>query len=73
MDVIAKRIATLQVTPADVITSIVKLPVSAHPLTDPTKFVFDAWTMPGLLAPTAPGIEGETVIYAIVHGEFTEC
>lgn len=54
------------------VNSICKLPATVHPLTDPTKFVFDTWTMPGMLAPPAPGAEGETVIIAVVHGEFSE-
>lgn len=49
------------------------LPKTKHPLDEATKFVFDTFTMPGLLAPTAPDTPGETVIYAVVHGEFTEC
>lgn len=49
------------------------LPKTEHPLTDPAKFVWDSWTMPNLLAPPGPGQDGETVIYAVVHGEFTEC
>lgn len=49
------------------------LPKTEHPLSDPAKFVWDSWTMPNLLAPPAPGQEGETVIYAVVHGEYTEC
>lgn len=60
-------------TPSDVVTSIVSLPKTKHPLEDSTKFVWDSWTMPGLLAPTQPGAEAETVIFASVHGEFTEC
>ena len=68
-----KRVATLAITPSSTITALNKLPATLHPLTDPTKFVFDTWTMPGLLAPTAPGVEGETVILAVVHGEFSEC
>lgn len=68
----AKRVATLQVTPSAVITSVMSLPKTIHPLSDPEKFVFDTWTMPGLLAPTAPGVAGETVIYAVVHGQFME-
>ncbi|GAA5995079.1 uncharacterized protein JCM10292_004525 [Rhodotorula paludigena] len=67
-----KRVATLKVTPSDVVTSIVSLPKTKHPLEDSTKFVWDSWTMPGLLAPTQPGAEAETVIFASVHGEFTE-
>lgn len=66
-----KRVATLQITPSMVISSICKLPTTAHPLT-PTKFVFDTWTMPGVLAASTPGGEGETVILAVVHGEFVE-
>lgn len=68
----AKRVATLQVTPSTVISTICRLPTTTHPLTEPDKFVFDTWTMPGLLAPTSTGAEGETVIFAVVHGEFTE-
>ncbi|GAA5922186.1 Mex67p [Sporobolomyces koalae] len=68
----AKRVATLQVSPESVISSIMALPKTEHPLSDPAKFVWDSWTMPNLLAPPAPGQEGETVIYAAVHGEFTE-
>jgi len=34
-------------------------------------FVFDAWTMPGLLAAAATP-EAATVIYASVHGEVAE-
>lgn len=70
---IAKRLVTLRVTPPTVISSIMALPKTEHPLSDPAKFVWDSWTMPNLLAPPAPGQEGETVIYAVVHGEFTEC
>ncbi|GAA6007197.1 hypothetical protein JCM11491_003040 [Sporobolomyces phaffii] len=68
----AKRQATLRVTPSTVISSIMALPKTEHPLSDPAKFVWDSWTMPNLLAPPAPGQEGETVIYAVVHGEYTE-
>lgn len=68
----AKRINTLKVNASSVISSIVNLPSTQHPLDDPAKFVFDTWTMPGLLAPTEAGAPGETVIYAVVHGEFTE-
>lgn len=67
-----KRVDTLQITPSTVISSMCKLPTTAHPLTDPTKFVFDTWTMPGLLAPTETSADGETVILAVVHGEFIE-
>ncbi|KDE09490.1 hypothetical protein MVLG_00390 [Microbotryum lychnidis-dioicae p1A1 Lamole] len=49
------------------------LPKSQHPLDDPTKFVFDCFTLPAFLRPSAPGGEPETVIMACVHGEFTEC
>ncbi|GAA5962102.1 hypothetical protein JCM3765_005521 [Sporobolomyces pararoseus] len=68
----AKRLVTLRVTPPTVISSITALPKTEHPLSDPAKFVWDSWTMPNLLAPPAPGQEGETVIYAVVHGEYTE-
>lgn len=34
--------------------------------------MFDTWTMPGVLAPVAPDQPGETVIFAVVHGEFLE-
>ncbi|GAA5865493.1 hypothetical protein JCM8547_001263 [Rhodosporidiobolus lusitaniae] len=67
-----KRLATLKVTPSSVISSVMSLPKTKHPLDQSDKFVWDAWTMPGLLAPQQPGTEGETVIYASVHGEFTE-
>ncbi|GAA5922659.1 hypothetical protein JCM1841_006770 [Sporobolomyces salmonicolor] len=67
-----KRLATLKVTPSSVVSSIVTLPKTKHPLEESSKFVWDSWTMPNLLAPTVPGGEGETVIYAVVHGEFTE-
>ncbi|GAA6059061.1 hypothetical protein JCM10212_002032 [Sporobolomyces blumeae] len=69
---IDKRVATLRVTPESVVSSISSLPKTLHPLADAEKFVWDSWTMPNLLAPPAPGQEGETVIYAVVHGEFTE-
>lgn len=49
------------------------LPKTVHPLSDPEKFVFDTWTMPGFLAPAAPGVPGETIIYAVVHGQYMEC
>lgn len=68
----AKRLVTLRVSPSTVVSSIMALPKTEHPLSDPAKFVWDSWTMPNLLAPPAPGQEGETVIYAVVHGEFTE-
>lgn len=68
----AKRLATLKLTPSSIVSSIVTLPKTTHPLDKFEKFVFDTWTMPGLLAPTAPGVEGETVIYAVVHGEYIE-
>ncbi|GAA5980720.1 hypothetical protein JCM10908_001750 [Rhodotorula pacifica] len=67
-----KRVKTLQVTPAAVISSIATLPKTKHPLDDSAKFIWDSWTMPNFLAPPAPGAEGETVIFASVHGEFTE-
>lgn len=59
-------------TPSAVVSSIMSLPKTKHPLEEASKFVFDTFTMPGLLAPTAPDTPGETVIYAVVHGEFTE-
>lgn len=59
-------------TASGAISSIMALPKTVHPLSEASKFVFDTWTMPGLLAPTAPGAEGETVIFAVVHGEFSE-
>lgn len=59
-------------TPAAVISSIATLPKTKHPLDDSAKFIWDSWTMPNFLAPAAPGAEGETVIFASVHGEFTE-
>ncbi|KAM0793164.1 hypothetical protein ACM66B_000638 [Microbotryomycetes sp. NB124-2] len=68
----AKRASTLKTDPAKVIASVVALPSTQHPLNDPSKFVFDTWTMPGVLAPAEPGGTGETVIFAVVHGEFTE-
>ncbi|KAK4054836.1 nuclear mRNA export, poly(A)+RNA binding protein [Microbotryomycetes sp. JL201] len=68
----AKRASTLKTDPAKVIASIVSLPSTQHPLDDPSKFVFDTWTMPGVLAPSEPGGAAETVIFAVVHGEFTE-
>ncbi|GAA5831257.1 hypothetical protein JCM3766R1_002986 [Sporobolomyces carnicolor] len=68
----AKRLVTLRVTPSTVVSSIMALPKTEHPLSDPAKFVWDSWTMPNLLAPPGPGQEGETVIYAAVHGEYTE-
>ncbi|GAA5926245.1 hypothetical protein JCM3775_000967 [Rhodotorula graminis] len=67
-----KLVATLKTTPSAVITSIVTLPKTQHPLEKGDKFVWDSWTMPGLLAPTQPGAPGEVVIFASVHGEFTE-
>lgn len=59
-------------TPADVVNSINALPKTKHPLEDSNKFVWDSWTLPNLLPPAQPGAEGETVIFASVHGEFTE-
>ncbi|BGP52873.1 hypothetical protein JCM8202_003955 [Rhodotorula sphaerocarpa] len=67
-----KRVKTLQVSPAGVIASIAQLPKTKHPLDDSAKFIWDSWTMPNFLAPEAPGSEGETVIFASVHGEFSE-
>ncbi|GAA5835315.1 hypothetical protein JCM11251_006678 [Rhodosporidiobolus azoricus] len=67
-----KRLNTLKLSPSAVITSIVNLPKTSHPLSDADKFVWDSWTMPAMLAPTQPGGEAETVIFANVHGEFTE-
>ncbi|POY71352.1 hypothetical protein BMF94_5664 [Rhodotorula taiwanensis] len=67
-----KRVKTLQVTPAAVIASVAQLPKTKHPLDDSAKFIWDSWTMPNFLAPPAPGTEGETVIFASVHGEFSE-
>ncbi|BGP36661.1 nuclear mRNA export, poly(A)+RNA binding protein [Rhodotorula kratochvilovae] len=67
-----KRVATLKVTPSSIITTIVALPKTKHPLEEANKFVWDSWTMPNMLAPPQPGAEGETVIFASVHGEFTE-
>lgn len=68
----AKRVANLHVTPDSVTNKLAKVPLTSHPLAEAAKFVFDAWTMPGLLAPTAAGVPGETVILATVHGEFIE-
>ncbi|GAA5916790.1 hypothetical protein JCM6882_004167 [Rhodosporidiobolus microsporus] len=67
-----KRLNTLKVTPSAVVTSIIGLPKTHHPLDKADKFVWDSWTMPAMLAPTQPGGEAETVIFASVHGEFTE-
>lgn len=67
-----KRVKTLQVSPAGVIASIAQLPKTKHPLDDSAKFIWDSWTMPNFLAPEAPGSEGETVIFASLHGEFSE-
>ncbi|SCV68405.1 BQ2448_526 [Microbotryum intermedium] len=67
-----KRVATLHITPQDVIRSLNSLPKTQHPLDDPTKFVFDCFTLPAFLAPSTPGGEPETAIMACVHGEFTE-
>ncbi|GAA5834484.1 hypothetical protein JCM9279_004329 [Rhodotorula babjevae] len=66
-----KLVATLKTTPSAVVTSIVSLPKTQHPLDKADKFVWDSWAMP-LLPPAQPGVEGETVIFASVHGEFTE-
>ncbi len=63
---------TLKITPSDVVATLGELPDTVHPLDDPSKFVFDTCTMPGFLAPIAAGVDGETVLFAIVHGEFTE-
>ncbi|KAK4704483.1 nuclear RNA export factor, partial [Phenoliferia sp. Uapishka_3] len=67
-----KRVANLHLDPESVIAKLRLIPKTIHPLTDAEKFVFDAWTMPGLLAPTEAGAPGETVIFASVHGEFME-
>ncbi|GAA5972358.1 hypothetical protein JCM11641_002422 [Rhodosporidiobolus odoratus] len=67
-----KRVNTMHLNPSSVITAIVNLPKTQHPLDQSEKFVWDCWTMPAMLAPTQPGGEAETVIYASVHGEFTE-
>ena len=68
-----KRVATLKVTPEDVVKSITALPKTSHPLSEGEKFVFDAWTVPGLVGVSPETPEGETVIYAVVQGQFTEC
>ncbi|GAA6004334.1 hypothetical protein JCM10207_000673 [Rhodosporidiobolus poonsookiae] len=67
-----KRVATLKLSPSAIISDIVALPKTQHPLDQSDKFVWDCWTMPNFLAPTQPGGEPGTVIYASVHGEFTE-
>lgn len=67
-----KRVANLHLTPDSVVGKLSLLPGTIHPLTEASKFVFDTWTMPSLLAPTAPGVPSETVIFASVHGEFME-
>ncbi|KAI5479212.1 nuclear RNA export factor 1/2 [Pseudohyphozyma bogoriensis] len=67
-----KRVTNLQLSPDKVIAALTSLPGTIHPLSDASKFVFDTWTMPGLLAPVTPGAPPETAIYATVHGEFTE-
>ena len=66
-----RRFATIQMSPADVTASITTLPKTQHPLSDASKFVFDAFLMPGLLPATPEGGDG-TAIFASVHGEFTE-
>lgn len=48
------------------------MPKTIHPLNEAEKFVFEAWTMPGVLAPTVPGAAGEMVIFVSLHGEFME-
>lgn len=68
-----KRVATLKVTPEDVLKSIKALPKTSHPLNEGAKFVFDAWTVPGLVGVGPENAEGEMVIYAVVQGQFTEC
>lgn len=69
----AKRVATLKLTPEDVVKSIKALPKTSHPLSEGEKFVFDAWTVPGLVGVGPESPEGEMVIYAVVQGQFTEC
>lgn len=66
-----KRFTTIQMSPADVTSSIMALPKTEHPLSQADKFVFDAFLMPGLLVAETGG-DG-TAIFVTVHGEFTEC
>jgi nuclear RNA export factor len=73
MNFAVKRVTTLKITPSDVVATLCKLPDTVHLLDDPAKFVFDAWTIPGFLVPAAAGVGGETVLFASVHGQFTEC
>ncbi|KAM0756564.1 hypothetical protein T439DRAFT_321275 [Meredithblackwellia eburnea MCA 4105] len=67
-----KRSANLHITPSSVVGKLTAMPGTEHPLADPTKFVFDTWTMPNLMAPAAPGAAPGIVIFVSVHGEFTE-
>lgn len=61
-----------------ILSTLEKLPRTAHPLTDASKFVVDAWVMPNVMrAATATGGPGgpekpEAVLFIAVHGEFTE-
>ncbi|BGP12687.1 nuclear mRNA export, poly(A)+RNA binding protein [Rhodosporidiobolus nylandii] len=67
-----KRVNTLKMSPSQVVETVMALPKTQHPLEQADKFVWDTWTLPGMIPPAQPGAEAETVIYASVHGELTE-
>lgn len=59
--------------PDSIIKFFRRLPRTRHPTTDPSKFVFDAWTIPSSRPQLAGAGEDPLVDYFInVHGEFTE-
>lgn len=52
--------------PTNIVNVLQKLPKSAHPLSDPSKFVVDTWQQAG------SSLSHPDVLVVCVHGEFTE-
>lgn len=57
-----------------IIACLKKLPKTSHPLTDPSKFVVDAWVLPNtVIGARLKGDERpEALLYINVHGEYAE-
>ncbi|KAN0063105.1 nuclear mRNA export, poly(A)+RNA binding protein [Thecaphora frezii] len=68
------RIVALHQGNARIIEMLNKLPRTTHPLTDASKFVFDAWVMPNNVIGASFNADEkpEAVLFVSVHGEFAE-
>ncbi|EPQ28779.1 uncharacterized protein PFL1_03582 [Pseudozyma flocculosa PF-1] len=68
------RTTSLHLGSARIVEMLAKLPRTTHPLTDASKFVFDAWVVPNNVigASIRAGEQPEAVLFISVHGEFAE-